>query len=60
MNGTKTMEQKAAQPTAEKKPLSMWKVILTVIGAIYLLSLVIPAGGIRQERAGSPFLGPIM
>lgn len=55
MNGTKTMEQKAAQPTAEKKPLSMWKVILTVIGAIYLLSLVIPAGEFaRNGRIAIP------
>lgn len=55
MNGTKTMEQKAVQPTAEKKPLSMWKVILTVIGAIYLLSLVIPAGEFaRNGRIAIP------
>ena len=34
----------------EKKPLSMWAVILIVIAVVYILSFIIPAG--TYERDG--------
>lgn len=40
---------KAAVGAGEKKPMSMWAVILIVVTAVYILSFVIPAGSFERE-----------
>ena len=47
----------AVEPRKEKKPLSMWAVILIIIAAVYLLSLVIPSGSYERTADGAVIAG---
>lgn len=52
-----TKEQAAVVPRKEKKPLSMWAIILIIIAAVYLLSLVIPSGSYDRAADGTVIAG---